>query len=185
MHTAPEAVVGSFGTGYPACRPDHFRGSESQGHLLGRYRRLGGEQRQQLGDRAQCRQWLGSASAYCSRQWSRRHLFGWHSRLGGQHFARSLAELNASDGSNVRAIPLALILRASHRSAPTSGLANSGSNSVTELDASDGAVLQTITVGANPESVSLDSTHVWLTNDTDGTVTELALSPAHLSRPLL
>ena len=45
---------------------------------------------------------------------------------------------------------------------------------MTEIQASTGAVVNTIPVGTDPYRVSSDGTHVWVTNDADNTVSEIA-----------
>ena len=47
--------------------------------------------------------------------------------------------------------------------APTSGRER-GEETVSEIEASSGTVIRTIHVGAEPEGVSSDGTHVWVTN---------------------
>jgi hypothetical protein len=49
-------------------------------------------------------------------------------------------------------------------------------NTVTEIDASTGAVVQTIAVGNIPLAISSDGTDVWVANEYDGTVSEIAIA---------
>ena len=68
--------------------------------------------------------------------------------------------------------------------APTSGSRTPGEGTVSEIEASSGTVIRTIHVGGEPEGVSSDGTHVWVTNGGAGGVSEIEASSGTVIRTI-
>ena len=67
---------------------------------------------------------------------------------------------------------------------PRLGRERRRSSTVSEIEASSGTVIRTIPVGSDPDGVSSDGTHVWVTNSVEDTVSEIEASSGTVIRTI-